>query len=136
MNAVVKGDIAQGFSRNITSKNDEGSLSIELLPQSLRDLNAVHTVWQVVVGKDKIRSRHPARHRFQSSRTVDGGRNGIALFVEKQLQMLSNFRVVFNDQDRSSAPRRFRGCVVGQTRTIARRGRSADRSQRDLDREN
>jgi hypothetical protein len=55
---------------------------------------------------------------------------------EEQLQMLSNFRVVFNDQDRSSAPRRLCGCVVGQGRTIARRGRSAVRSQRDLDREN
>ena len=72
MNAVVKGDIAQGLGRNIAGENDERSLSIELLPQSLRHLNAVHTIWQVVVGKDKIRSRHPARHRFQSSGTVDG----------------------------------------------------------------
>src|SRR5580692_8123306 len=49
--------------------------------------------------------------------------------------MLSNFRIVFNDQDRSSAPRRLCGCVVGQARTIARLRRSAARSQRDLDRE-
>src|ERR1700691_680503 len=91
INAVVKGDIAQGLGRNIAGENNEWSLSIELLPQSPRHLNAVQTVWQVVVGKDKIRSRPPTRHRFQSSRTVDGGRNGIALFVQEQLQMLSNF---------------------------------------------
>src|SRR6202453_4440947 len=49
--------------------------------------------------------------------------------------MLSNFRVILNDQDCSSAPRRLRGCVVRRARTIARRRRSAARSQRDLDRE-
>ena len=67
MNAVVKGDIAQGLSRNIAGENDERSLSIELLPQSLRHLNAIHAVWQIVVREDKIWSHRPARHRFQSS---------------------------------------------------------------------
>src|ERR1700722_1640018 len=49
--------------------------------------------------------------------------------------MLSNFRIVFNDQDRTSAPRRLCRCVVGQARRSSRRRRSAARSKRDLDRE-
>ena len=36
MNAVVKGDIAQGLSRNIAGENDERNLSIELLAQFLQ----------------------------------------------------------------------------------------------------
>jgi hypothetical protein len=31
MNAVVKGDIAQGFGRNIAGENDERSLSVEAI---------------------------------------------------------------------------------------------------------
>ena len=121
MNAVVKGDIAQGFNRNIAGENDEWNLPIELLAQFLRDLNAIQAVWQIVVRKDKIWSHRAARYRFQSSGTVDGRRDGISLFVEEQLEMLSNFRVVFNDQDRSGARRRLRRCVVRDVRvTISR----------------
>ena len=60
----------------------------------------------------------------------------ISLFVQEQLEMLSNFRVVFNDQDRSSARRRLRGCVV---RAARERSSGAEGSplgvERDLDRE-
>ena len=109
MNAVVKGDIAQGAGRNIAGENDEWNLSIELAPQSLRHLYAVHAVWQVVIGKDKVRSHRSARHRFQGAGTVNRRHDEISLFVQEQLEMLANFRVVFNDQDRSGAMRRLRG---------------------------
>ena len=135
MNAVVKGDIAQGLGRNIAGENDEWNLPIELLPQFLRDLNAVHAVRQIVVGKDEIRSHRPARHHFQSGGTVDGGRDGISLFVQEQFEVLAHFRVVLDDQDRSSARRRLRRCVVERARRWSGAEGSAARRQRDLDRE-
>ena len=49
--------------------------------------------------------------------------------------MLANFRIVLNDQDRSSARRRLRERVVRRGATIVRRRRNAARRQRDLDRE-
>ena len=107
MNAIVKGDIAQGVGRNVAGENDEWNSPIELLPQFLGDLNPVHAVWQIVVGEDQIGPHRPARHRFQSSGAVDGRRRLIALIVQEQLEVLAHFRVVLNDQDRSGCAAPF-----------------------------
>ena len=66
---------------------------------------------------------------------VDGRRSLIALIVQEQLEVLANFPIVLNDQDRSSARRRLRRFVVRRTCTTVRRRRDAARRQWDLDRE-
>src|SRR5208337_4980471 len=126
MNTVVKGDIAQGLGGNIASENDDWNLPIELLPQFLTDLNPVHAIWQIVVGEDEIGSRRPARQQSQGVVAVDGRRSLIALFVQKQLEVLANFPIVLNDQDRSTG-RRLRRFVVRRVRTTVRRRRDAAR---------
>ena len=135
MNAVVKGDIARGLGRNVAGENDEWNSPIERLPQFLGDLNPVHAVGQIVVGEDQIGPHRPARHRFQSSGAVDGRRDVIALIVQEQLEVLAHFRIVLNDQDRSTAQRRLRRSVLRRARLrISRRSVAAWR-QRNLDRE-
>ena len=59
----------------------------------------------------------------------------IALIVQEQLEVLAHFRVVLNDQDRSTARRRVRRCVFRRARLRIRRRNVADWRQRNLDRE-
>src|SRR5271157_1722123 len=135
LNAVVQGDVAQGLGRNIAGENDKRNIAIELLPQFLRYLNSVHVVWQIVVGKDKIRWRRSLSQQFQSGGAIDGRRDTIALFVQEQLEVLAHFRVVLNDQDRSGARRCMHGCIVRAALKMVRGRSDAAQRQRDLNRE-
>ena len=101
LNAVVKGDVAQGLGRNVAGENDEGNLATELLPQFLTNLDSVHAVGQIVIGEDEIRSDRPADRQLQSGGTVDGRRGVIALFLQEELEVLAHFRIILDDQDRS-----------------------------------
>src|SRR5271170_7102678 len=40
LNAIMAGDVAQGFCRDVAGENDEGNVQVEPLPHSLRNLDA------------------------------------------------------------------------------------------------
>ena len=82
LHTVMASDIAQGVGRDITGQNDDRDLAMKLFPQLRDDLEPVHTVWQIVVCKDEVRSDRPARDQFQRCDTVRRCYRAMALVLE------------------------------------------------------
>ncbi len=112
-----------------------GISRLEFLPQFLCDFDSVHAIRQIVIGKDQIGSDRPASRQFQSGGAVDGRHGVIALFPQEEFEVLAHFRVVLDDQDRSSPRRRSHGRMLRAARAIVTRRQSAARRQRNLNRE-
>ena len=101
----MKGDVAEGLGRDVAGENDEGNRATEFLPQFLANLDAVHAVGQIVVGKDEIGPDRPADRQVHGGGAIDGGGGVIALFFQEELEVLAHFRIVLDDQDRRRARR-------------------------------
>src|SRR4051794_8725647 len=92
-------DLAQGVGRDVAGENDRWDLVIERLPQPSDDLQAVQTLWQIVVDDDEIRAYRLSRRQFQRPSSILGGRCAVTLFLEQQRQHLAHRRVVLDNQN-------------------------------------
>ena len=76
---------------------------------------------------------HSLEHQRRAA--VDGRRCLIALFAQEQLEVLADFRIILDDQDRSGAGRHLSRCVLYRARRRIGGRSAAARSQRNFDRE-
>src|ERR1700730_5975571 len=85
---------------------------MKLFPQLRGDLEPVHTVWQIVVRKDEIRSGCPPRDQFQRSNAVRRRRRAMALVLEEEFEKFAHLRIVLDDQDHATAVNTFNYPVI------------------------
>ena len=84
-------------------------------------MDAVHSVGQIVIGEDEVRSDRPAGGQLQGGWTVDRRRGVIALLPQEELEVLAHFRIILDDQDRSRARGHRREHLIGAARTMGKR---------------
>ena len=82
--------------RDITGQDDDRDLAMKLLPQLRGDLQPIHAVRQIVVGKNQVGSDRPARHQFQRRGAVRRRRHSMALFLENKLQESAHVGIVLD----------------------------------------
>ena len=112
LHTVLTRDIAQGAGRDIAGQNDDRDLAMKLFPQLRGDLEPVHAVRQIVVGKDEVGPDRPARHQFQRCDAVRRRCRAMALVLEDELEEFAHFGIVLDDQDRASAANTFNYPVI------------------------
>ena len=95
--AVLERDFAQGLGGDITSQNDDRDFTMKLFPQFCGDLKTVHTVWQIEVCKDEVRSDRSLRHQFQRCGAVRRCHRTMALVIEEVLEGFAHFGIVLDD---------------------------------------
>ena len=133
LHTVMASDIAQGVGRDITGQNDDRDLAMKFFPQLRDDLEPVHTVWQIVVCEDEVRSDRPARDQFQRCDTVRRCYRAMALVLEDEREEFAHVGIVLDDQDRASAANAFNYLVIFAPPMVLKlRCRSA-RCEHDLD---
>src|SRR3546814_41097 len=106
---------------------------IEILPQFRGELEPVHAVRQIVVGKDEVRSDRAARHKFQRCDAVRRGCHAMALVLENHREEVAHIGLILDDQDHAGAASSFSISVIHALKMKVSRRSSLTGCEHDLD---
>src|ERR1700756_828207 len=106
---------------------------MKCLPQLRSDLEPVHTVWQIVVCKNEVRSHRPTGRQFLRYDAVRRRYHAMALGFEKKRQEFAHVRIVLDDQNHAGVANTCSSPVIHAVSTVIELWQRSARREHDLD---
>src|SRR5665213_2030786 len=107
VNAVVTRNIAQRACRYVASQDDGRDPTLKLRAQLLDNLESIQTFRQIVVCENEIRPDLAARDEIKRGDSVPRRRGMAALVLEQEIEQITYFGIVLDDQDGACALHHF-----------------------------